>query len=294
MALRMTPPNHPQLRTTLLQKLLKENDAKLQLEVVCLLAEHPSKDRFGVLREIEHDSHFDQATRAQAVAGLAERAQDMTDDLVKLALSDDRVLRDEALRDLTGTKLTSTQRSALEDLAKREPATCDLVARVLGQAFFRDRPKPEDQGAWLKRLDGSADPSAGRRIFHHPKLAGCFRCHRVDGRGQDIGPDLSDIHRTERRQIVESILQPSNNVAPRYQSWLLETKDGRVRTGMLHRTVLDDYTYVDEKGALFVINTRDIVNSRTLPTSIMPAGLVDHLTDQEIRDLLAFLCHPRP
>src|SRR5262249_8245875 len=53
MALRMTPPNHPQLKTTLLQKLLKENDAKLQLEVVCLLAEHPSKDRFSVLRQIE-------------------------------------------------------------------------------------------------------------------------------------------------------------------------------------------------------------------------------------------------
>jgi putative heme-binding domain-containing protein len=294
MALRMTPPNHPQLKIDLLQKLLKESDPKLRLEVVLLLCEHSSPQRFAMLREIACDAHEDRQVRAQALVGLADRSQEMVDQVMQLALGSDPVLRNEALRDLTNVKITPPQRTALEELSKREPQTRNLIARVLGLKAAAARPKPEDLGGWLKLLEGSADAAAGRRVFHHPKLAACYRCHRVDGRGEDVGPDLSDIYRTERRQIVESILQPSNNVAPRYQSWLLETKDGRVRTGMLHRTVLDDYTYVDEKGALFVINTRDLVNSRTLPTSIMPAGLVDQLTDQEIRDLLAFLCHPRP
>ena len=69
----------------------------------------------------------------------------------------------------------------------------------------------------------------------------------------------------------------------------IETADGKVRTGMLVRTVLDEYTYLDEKGGLFKLNTRKIVDSRSVPISIMPDGLADLLTDQELRDLFAYL-----
>jgi hypothetical protein len=62
---------------------------------------------------------------------------------------------------------------------------------------------------------------------------------------------------------------------------------------MLTNTQLDDYTYLDEKGNLFKVNTRDMTEARPLPTSIMPVGLVDRLTDQELRDLLAYLCARR-
>jgi putative heme-binding domain-containing protein len=65
--------------------------------------------------------------------------------------------------------------------------------------------------------------------------------------------------------------------------------DGRVLTGMLAKTVNDEYTYLDAKGSLFKVNTRDVADSRPLPTSIMPEGLADLLTDRELRDLLAYL-----
>src|SRR5207249_237799 len=126
-------------------------------------------------------------------------------------------------------------------------------------------------------------------VFFHPKLAACYRCHRVEGRGHEAGPDLSTIGRTPRRNILESILQPSNLVAPHYQTWYVETKDGKNYTGLLIRTYLDEYTYLDPKGNSFKLNTRDIAETRALPTSIMPDGLVDLLTDQELRDLLAYL-----
>jgi hypothetical protein len=58
---------------------------------------------------------------------------------------------------------------------------------------------------------------------------------------------------------------------------------------MLVRTDQDEYTYLDEKGGLFTLRTPDIAERRALPTSIMPAGLADLLTDQELRDLLAYL-----
>ncbi len=53
------------------------------------------------------------------------------------------------------------------------------------------------------------------------------------------------------------------------------------------------YTYLDAKGELFKLNTRKIVESRPLPTSIMPDGLADLLTDRELRDLLAYLVSRR-
>jgi putative heme-binding domain-containing protein len=108
-----------------------------------------------------------------------------------------------------------------------------------------------------------------------------------------VGPDLSTIGRTDRRHILESILRPSNLVAPHYQVWQIETDDGKVRNGMLLRTELDVYTYLDAKGELFKLNTRSIVESRALPISIMPDGLPDLLTDGELRDLLAYLCARR-
>ncbi len=293
MLLRISPAKHPKLTIDLLHRFLTEKDAGLQLETVRVLNEHSSPQRFAVLHDVAMNTQYDDQVRADAVMGLAERALVYAKDFLALVECENSVLAKEALRGLMQMKLTEHQRDVVAALGKQDSTKADLAARVLGRPFHADRPKPENIDAWLKRLEGRADPNAGRRVFFHPQLAGCFRCHRIDGRGQDVGPDLSTIFHTERRQILESILQPSNNVAPRFQSWLLETSDGRVRTGMLHRTVLDEYTYVDEKGALFTLNTRNITNSKALPTSIMPAGLVDQLTDQEIRDLLAFLCSPR-
>ena len=124
-------------------------------------------------------------------------------------------------------------------------------------------------------------------------MAACSRCHRVEGRGAQVGPDLSSIGRTDRRHVLESILRPSNTVAPHYQTWQIETDDGKVRAGMLVKTELDQYTYLDAKGDFFKVNTRAIVENRALPTSIMPDGLPDLLTDRELRDVLAYLAARR-
>jgi putative membrane-bound dehydrogenase-like protein len=293
MALQMVPPTHPKLTLELLDKLAHQEEPALRLEAVRALDEHPNPRRIPLLRAIANDDRLDDAVRAQAILGLAERAQDLLDDLLSLARGDNAVLRDEALRALTGTKLTTAQRDQLEDVARRLPEAAALVARVLGRPPAKGRPPVEDVKAWLARLEGPADAGAGRRVFAHPKLAGCYRCHRVEGRGREVGPELSTIGQTERRHILESILQPSANVAPHYQVWQIETRDGKMRAGMLVGTNLDEYTYLDSQGTLFKLNTRDVVESLPVPTSIMPAGMADLMTDQELRDLLAYLCSRR-
>jgi putative heme-binding domain-containing protein len=292
-ALQLIPPTHPKLMLDLLTKLLRHEDSALRLEAARTLCEHPDLKRFPVLFAAARDSRLGKVVRAQAIVGLAERSQEFRGELVGFVLGDDTSISDEALRALVNTPLTADQRGQLEEVARRELSSAQLVSRVLGKPFVKDRPPATNLEAWLNRLEGPADTAAGRRIFFHPKLGGCFRCHRVEGRGNEVGPDLTTIGRTERKAILESILQPSNLVAPSYQTWRIETTDGKVRTGLLVNTYLDEYTYLDDKGNRFKVNTRDVTESRTLPTSIMPDGLADLMTDQELRDLLAYLCSLR-
>ena len=65
---------------------------------------------------------------------------------------------------------------------KNSPLRID-AARALGVPFTLERNRPSA----MKRLEGKADPDAGARIFAHLKLAGCYKCHRVDDHGADVG-----------------------------------------------------------------------------------------------------------
>ena len=293
LALQMVPVNHPKLTLDLLRDLLVQGNPALRLEAARSLSDHPNAGRERLLLDAVRNARLEDAVRAQAIVGLSGQSPKYLDDLLGLVRGNNAILRNEALRALKDTPLSAAQRTSLEEIAHRHAECVPLVERVLGRPFVKDRPRPDDLDGWLKRLDGPADAAAGRRVFFHSKLSGCFRCHRVEGRGKDVGPDLSTIGRTERRHILESILRPSNLVAPHYQSWQIETADGKVRAGMLVKTELDQYTYLDAKGEMFKVNTRSIVESRPLPTSIMPDGLADLLTDQELRDLLAYLCARR-
>ncbi|HEY7315076.1 MAG TPA: PVC-type heme-binding CxxCH protein [Gemmataceae bacterium] len=293
LALQMVPANHPKLSLDLLGGLLAHGEPALRLEAARSLSDHPNAGRERLLLDAVRNPRLGNEVRAQAVLGLAGQASKHLDELLRLIQGENAVLRDEALRALKDTPLTAEQRTSLEVTARRHSDSSALTARVLGRPFVKDRPRPDDLDGWMKRLEGPAGAAAGRRVFFHPKLAACSRCHRVEGRGALVGPDLSTIGRTERRHILEAILRPSNLVAPHYQTWQIETTDGKVRTGMLIGTNLDEYTYVDAKGDRFKLNTRTIVESRSLPASIMPDGLSDLLTDQELRDLLAYLCARR-
>ena len=95
--------------------------------------------------------------------------------------------------------------------------------------------------------------------------------------------------RADRKAIVESILQPSRQVAPRYVSWLIQTQDGQERIGTLQRQSRNEQWYIGTDGLPFKA-VRDNILKRTMTNiSLMPQNLVETLSDQELRDLLAYL-----
>lgn len=265
---------------------LKSSDAQLKIEALRFLAERADPQAQEGVRALLQTDEEPLAVRAQALLTYSVLVPDDVELFMSLTRAEPP-LRNEALRALTGLNLTPIHRSNLEKLATTDAR--DLVWEVLKLPKAENRPKASDTAAWLALLDGPADPEAGRRVFENPKVATCSRCHRVDGRGAIIGPDLSLVGRMDRRWLVESILQPDAVLAPHYQAWTMETADGQVRTGLLVRTYLDESEYLNEQGERFKVLAQDVVSLRAASRSIMPAGLMEKLTDQDVRDLLAYL-----
>jgi putative membrane-bound dehydrogenase-like protein len=288
-ALRSIPATFAKLKTDQLTDLLKETDVAFRIEALRALKDRSDAKAALAVLAIAKDVKQPVAVRAQALVTLAAVVPPDVDFLTELIGGTEPALRHEALRALMQAKLTEAQREKLVEAAKGKDDSADFVARALGKPFRADRPAAKDTEAWLKRSVGPADAEAGRRVFENVKMTGCSKCHRVEGRGANIGPDLSLIGRTERRWIVESILQPSAVVAPNFQTWKIQTTDDRTFTGLLIGTYLDVSEYIDEKGNRFKLLATEVADVRPIRTSIMPDGLLDGLTDQEIRDLIAYL-----
>ena len=108
-----------------------------------------------------------------------------------------------------------------------------------------------------------------------------------------MGPDLTLISRqTDRIGILQSILEPSREVAPQYFPTQLKLADGTTFVGIMLRSS-EVETYRDIAGKERTFRKKEILSHEELKTSLMPPGLALTLTDSELRDLLAFLSQPR-
>lgn len=264
MALRSVNATSNKLKTEQIASLLKDADATMRVESLRAFKDRGDAKAIPAVEAILRDEQQPTAVRAQAILTLSSLGTINAKLLASLAAHENEDLAAEAKRNMPDRPLPKDK-----------------------------RPAPTDTAAWLKLLEGEFDISAGRRIFENTKLANCSACHRVDGRGANVGPDLSLIGRTDSKWIIESILQPSTVVAPHFQNWKVETVDGKSFTGVLVRTYLDESEYLNEKGQRVKVLATDVAEVTPLKTSIMPDGLLDRLTIQEIRDLTAYLSSRR-
>lgn len=249
-ALRLAPPTHKALTLELLRRLLAEDDEVLRLEVVrTLVARREQAD----LIDLADDASSAPRLRVEAILGIDDQAV-----LQKLAQSDNASIREEA-------------------------------RRALPRSITTTRPAFDDTAAWLKLLEGQGDVETGRRIFFNSKVAICSSCHRHSGRGNVVGPDLTLIaQQGDRAAILRSILEPNREVAPQFYPSVVELKDGTTFTGILLRSSSTE-VFRDLTGKEKSFPEADIVKRTELRTSLMPPGLVMTLTNEELRDLLAFL-----
>ncbi len=282
----------PGLTLELLQELMEVGDATLSLEVVRVLAGNPQATA-TLLSTTAADETTDSQIRAEAILGLAAVAEEQVELLLSLAGERDAAIREEALRALRGVELTDEQTATLDAIALQFQQSASLVAALTDPAsLVRDLPALTDTASWQKRLAAikvPADPAAGERIFHHPKVALCGNCHRSDGRGNVVGPDLSHVAgREDSNWLLGAILDPNRDIAPQFMPRVITLNDGSSYVGIRLRSYINEQIR-DALGRNHTFNRDDVKSIEDLPMSFMPTGLPIAMTDRELRDLLAFL-----
>ncbi|MEA3213012.1 MAG: quinoprotein glucose dehydrogenase [Chthoniobacter sp.] len=138
-------------------------------------------------------------------------------------------------------------------------------------------------------LEGG-DADSGRLIFTKKPDAGCIRCHSVDGKGGQIGPELTWLrHSTDRIRILESLILPNSTIAMGFEPTLLKLKTGEEIPGVITSETSDDLVITSvADGRKRKLKTADIAERTPLP-SPMPPHFGAVLSKREIRDLIEFL-----
>ncbi len=140
-------------------------------------------------------------------------------------------------------------------------------------------------------LDG--DARRGEKLFWSPALK-CGSCHKVGARGTAVGPDLSAIGKLRSREdLLESMLEPSRRIEPKYAAYLVQTADGRSFTGLLVRRSEKQVVLRDAENKEIVLAAKKVEVVRPSRVSLMPQGQLAGLTAREAADLLEYLASRR-
>lgn len=132
---------------------------------------------------------------------------------------------------------------------------------------------------------GKGDAVSGHELFKNL----CATCHMLKGEGGKIGPDLTGYERDNLGFLLPSIVDPSLAIRDEYVAFSLETKDGQFLTGFLVANTPQSVTISDLAQNKTTIPRDRLKRLEASPISIMPEGLLDALTEQQVRDLLSYV-----
>lgn len=145
----------------------------------------------------------------------------------------------------------------------------------------------EDLAEFLASDQANGSTSRGAEVF---VKAQCAKCHRFESQGESLGPDLTTIaKRFTRKELIESIVHPSHVISSQYASRTVLTTDGRQITGLVAPGASGETVILQASGEKLTLNSGDIDVTKPSKVSIMPAGLLDPLSQEEVADLFALL-----
>lgn len=229
-------------------------------------------------RLLERYSAFDAAARQDAIQTLASRAA-WASQLID-AVEAGRVARGEL------TAYTARQLHNLGDASLNA-----RLKAVWGELRTTPAEKSQLVANYKRRLTpdsiARADRSAGRALFQKT----CANCHRFFDAGGAIGPDITGSQRTNLDYLLQTLIDPSAAVARDYQMQVLETTSGRVITGLVVAETKAAVTIqtVNEK---IVVPVAEIEQRTLASVSMMPEGMLQNLSTEQIRQLFAYLMGP--
>lgn len=142
----------------------------------------------------------------------------------------------------------------------------------------------------VKILALAGDAERGRKLFFEASGVQCKTCHRIGGKGTEVGPDLDQIGKKyDRAQILDNILNPSRQIEAKYLTYLVETKQGQVHTGLLVSKDTAKVVLKDATNKRIEVPAGDVEVLTPQQKSLMPELLLRDLTAEQVADLTAYL-----
>ncbi len=263
----------------------------IRLETIRTLQFVPDKDIANRLLAISLDSKNQESVRSEALASLSRQPLENWDQIMPLLESEEENIRIEAARFLRYKTSKPKVREAFEknlNVSKTTEGFQQQIQLGLGHEF-KNRPKLADEKSWNALLDGTGDSERGRRVFFSNSSL-CSTCHAMEGRGGDLGPNLSNVGKSkDRNQLIASLLYPSDEMSPEWQGWFIKLKDGTLEQGRQIDVGNNDIKLYTQTKRFISVNKQDIADYGMIKESLMPNGLEQMLTDQDLRDLLTYL-----
>jgi putative membrane-bound dehydrogenase-like protein len=261
----------PEARQTLLALLGTDPFIEIRCEACRALGAYASPE---IARDVLATwSKQPPAVRIEAVNLLAERKEWARELLT--ALGNNQVPRTDV-----------TNNTILRIRAFRDKTLNAQIEKVWGHV--RDN-TPAELNALIDKTraalyEGRASAARGLKVFETQ----CGKCHKFEGRGHDVGPNLDGAAR-DIEYLLINVLDPNRVVGQPYFPRFVVLKDGRVETGLLAAEDERSITLKGENEVLKVLQKKDVEEITVQDKSLMPEGLANNMTVQDFRDLVRYV-----
>lgn len=195
--------------------------------------------------------------------------------------------RSKALLDAVETKTFAPQNldaTQIKRLMIHKDAAIQKRAATLLAAFKPAR-RTDVVEKYRKALDLKGDPAKGKAIFTKT----CAACHKLDGVGHELGPNLSAMKNRGMDAILTNVLDPNAEVNPQYLSYNANLDDGKQVTGMIQAETANSVTFIRGEGLKDVVSRANIETLKSTGLSLMPEGLEKDISVDAMADLIAYI-----
>lgn len=164
-----------------------------------------------------------------------------------------------------------------------DPAVREFAVKL----FSADAPSPRKEVLvrYQPALAAEGDAVRGRKVF----LRECQTCHRMAEQGFDVGPNLLTIKHRTPAEVLTHVLDPNREVSPNFLEYVIALEDGRVMTGVIAEETATSITLKRAQGVQETILRQDIDQLASTGHSLMPEGMEQKISVQEMADLIGFL-----
>ncbi len=173
--------------------------------------------------------------------------------------------------------------------SKEHPDVAELLTNVVKGGLLVSL-EPAELKRVSELVQKQGDPLRGRKLYLNNKAVACISCHRLEGVGGKVGPDLTRVWDTlSLEKVMESMLDPSKEIKEGYQTYVATTKSGLTFSGLKVAQNAKELILKDATGKEVRIAAADLDEVVASKKSLMPDDVVRHLSFGEFIDLVAFL-----